>query len=351
MEKSLEDLLKDQLRAFVKQDYSIDGELDLYWESVFPDIDILIDNVIWLTWRRRDLTQELNDLAHQSALIREQPDLSNAEDATLLTNYWGRFAVLCCVYGQSWFERLVDKSHPITIGPLPLLDWAIPAWEHAIFMERCRHEIVHRIKQSAWNVESFRYITLDRQDAALNIQKMTSKLAKDLMPNGSDWENTASNAFVKWWEKDVPKLQEEPFHIQIQKLGITKTAIKRNIIDERRKKKQQPEEISLDVVEKEHIPTLKIPFPSSQPEETVEPLTDWQISQLNEIFGEIGCKIFVYVWDNPYLVDEDSRLIHGVKKKIAKAVGCDASTVGEYLGTTNKVGKFQLHRKEIHEIM
>ena len=112
MEKTLFDFWRDELRNIVVEHYSINGQIDSYWKSELPTLDRLLDQVMWLKWRRRYCTDEILNVATKLALRWEMPDISKFPTALLCVTYWVRHAVLEGVCECPGLNEAVDQCSP-----------------------------------------------------------------------------------------------------------------------------------------------------------------------------------------------------------------------------------------------
>lgn len=233
-----------------------------------------------------------------------------------------------------------------------LIEW----FKQVRFMFHCVDEWLKRNRRSQAKKYTFTLLLKDsderrqwQEQAYRGLTRIAARIAEDRLPDGTDLENVAAESLWNW----IKTLRDKPYHVQMASLGTTRTAIERDIIDKYRGSVGRPETVSLDAIEEtqnneDSPPTFKIPLPNVTPKEPLRPLKDWQIAQLDEILGEMGRQVFVYIREHSDLIGEGGRLIHGAKKEIAEAIGCAQSTVGEYWGRN---GKIQQNAKKISEIL
>lgn len=334
------------------------GSLDRHWFSAAKPMGYFLMNEFWLIWRRREIDPE--SIASAKAAIRPLRQTEALEaptafsDATLLAHAMGRFVIWHMINMppiQKAIQQKLSAEMPSMKMPVSqeCFTYALIYRElHLFGVDRYTGEFAERVAGN--DLKKHTILTLwGDTDSYQWLQKLSRRIARNRLPEGSDWGFEASAAISKWI---VEELGQKPIYSQMRSLGITKKAIERNLIDKWRNLKKQPEHLSFEAMEEaqgksDSPPAFKMSLPSTSLQESVRPLTDWQLAQLDKILGETGRKIFAYVWHHPDVLD-DGRLIHGAKKEIAKAVGCAQSTVGAYWG---EPGKIQWLGKKICEIL
>lgn len=361
--------------------------IDSYWDAALPEILDFWANQTFLIQNRHYITPDALAWAYQKAKTLPLNDVSDMNDGALFLRHYLRRAVLNIGSNPDYIAAVdastakiqapfpYDGKIPI-VDPLNEFEWVksdflyLPVTSRRLIVQ-IRLSLLEHMKQNLYTllygatliekisknpVKKETYGALiGRDDSFAWLQDLSKKITKRLVKKSLDWEDIAGNALEDWLT-DLFALKAKPKHIQIAKLGITQTAIERNILDALRKETKQPEHLSLDAMEdaqdnEDSLPAFKISLPSVTQKEPIRPLGRLQVEQLDTLLGKTGRKIFACIRKHPEWINQQGDLRSGAKKRIAKAVGCDPSTVGDYFGTHNRAGKFQFFRKEIAEIL
>lgn len=358
--KSITDLYETSVEALhhFASEHSNGAELDAHWNKVLPELELFVGNQIWLILQYEHIDNDAQEIAWVKAQEISRPDALQIGDEVLSVHVLGRLCVWGGVNTPDFFDEVSNFRPPgvIEVSPTRIIRSIVFQWRQLLLMGHYINEIVQRNEGNDFKKHSFG-VLLDpnksedfrrwHAEAVEWLQDFSRKLAGWKMPSDAtreDREDAGHNAFVEWWAKDLPKLLAEPFHVQMRKKNIIRTAIDRNISDEYRWFIKQPKHVSLDGIDT----TIKMSLPDVTPQEPVRPLNDWQIEQLDEILGKTGREIFVCVRDHPDLIDGEGQLVYGAKKEVAKKVGCAPSMVGVYWG---KNGKIQQLARKISEIL
>lgn len=224
------------------------GKIDSHWESVLPEIEDIFANEIFLTLHRWYIDDLMEHRARQIAQEAPLRDVKSLDDATLALHYVTRRMWLGITYDHK-FQTFVDSNVKGFIHPPDPVHWIINAsgillpisegvagqiplslierFKQAYFAEHCYAELVRRGRRN--EVIKYAFVLLNkaddlRQEKNEAMQWLCDK-SKEISPD------VGEDALQDW----ITKLLEMPLHIQMQKVGVTLTAIRQRVIDIYRK--------------------------------------------------------------------------------------------------------------------
>ena len=365
---------------------SVSGTVDEYYQAVLPGVLDCLANEIFLTQNRDCITDRLLASAYQTALLVPLKDVSEDDDAVLTIHYYMRTAILK-LHGDSYFRQIVDQSTPIEprftkdtyyrAVNIPAFRWVltdyrrslhaatsegklgqivfslIERYKQSLFMKNCFDEFVQRVQGNVGKKYTFSLLTdsekftSERNEAYLWLQQMSHKIARGHIEDGEDalrgHIEDGEDALHDW----SVKLQSMPFHMQMQKLGATSTAIRGNLYD-RLKKGGKYKQVPLD-------DTLKNVIPDDTQEKPAE-LRELLVTEGIQRFKEKQQQI-------EYVLSEDAKRNHAEIGKrrwrvmeLRIQTNKTAEEIGEMLDVSEKTvdtdwAEFQKKREVIQEIL
>ena len=221
--------------------------IDEHWESVLPEIKDIFENEIFLTLHRLYIDEPMKCEAAQIAQKVSLPDISDLDDAKL---------TLHCTIREVWlgisdcheFQTFVDDNIRGFIHPPDPTYWVNPSGIWLPISEGTVKQIffllIERYKQACFAQHC--YAELVRRGRKSEVKKYTSVLVADSGDMRQE-QNEAMQWFCNKSREIAPDVGEEalqdwleelsglPPHVQMQKLGVTLTAIAQGAIDMRRK--------------------------------------------------------------------------------------------------------------------
>ena len=185
-------------------------------------------------------------------------------------------------------------------------------------------------------------------DAYSSLLRLSQKIAHSKRTDGS-LEDVAKEILNDWYIS----LRNMSAAEQASKLGVTSTAIGRDLLDHLKELSKRAV-IEEDAKYFANTYTTELILPH-------HPLTDPQRHAIIALFDELprcsgitALRIIEYMRDYGY-IDGDglplSELEHGDKRDITEDLGLDPKTLSTYLGTKKRPGVFQRKRQELVEII
>ena len=231
-----------------------EGEgIDKHWKPVLPEAITCAANEIFLVLHRANI----NTLMEQDAALYAQKlpprDISNLDNGTLALHYYTRFWLMG-MSTEPLYQTLVDQSYgaisntrdagrwvkPSLIWmPMPagfhsqIYDSLVERYKHYFFAERCYAELVHRGRKNPYMKHTFIQLTDDpdlyqeRNEGSACFREASRRIATSVGAQPEFGEDAGQD-----W---LAELSGRPLHQQIQMIGATRIAIKRDIIDMQRK--------------------------------------------------------------------------------------------------------------------
>lgn len=310
-------------------------EIDLYWDSVLPELLDFWANQTFLLWNRHYIIPDAEAWAYEQAKRLPREDLSHMNEGELFLKHYSRRTILN-MSSNPEYVAIVDQSTRAIHAPMPAesFEWFMgtsPHWVKSDFLYlpvtarlgiQIRGALLEQLKQILYAVNCWTTLIekvqgnpvkkhtygalMGRDDSFAWIQDWSQKIARRMVKKPLDWEDIAGNA-LEGWLSDLSRLKEKPRHIQMARLGTTDIAIKRNVIDELRKLYDEP--VTTEYTD-EVIATEAEPFVS-------EPLevTDQKRTELKAALGETAFKIFEMRLDNPSLTAKQAAQALGISEK------------------------------------
>ena len=317
-----------------------EGEgIDKHWESVLPEIEDIFANEIFLTLHRWYIDDSMEYRARQIAQEAPLSDISDLDDATLALHYVTRRMWLGINYDHE-FQTFVDSNVKGFIHPPDPIHWVINAsgillpisegvasqiplslierFKQAYFAEHCYAELVRRGRRN----EVIKYVFVLLTDSDDLRQKQVEAIQRLCDKSREISSDVGEDALQDWLEK----LSEMPLHIQMQKVGVTLTAIRQRVIDIHRKGgeckptslEEEPEDAILDRSTKDlnggMIADKEFSEHFLANQEKVEAI----LSQGDVKLGKRRFKVLQMLIDAPTLTST----------KIAKKLGVSKQTIG-----------------------
>ena len=260
------------------------GEIDSHWKSVLPETQDIFANEIFLTLHRRYINEPMKHKAAEIAQKAPLRDIGGLDDAKLVLHCWIRETWLGVSNDQE-FQAFVDTNVREFIHPPDSIHWVnasgiflplsegtarqirfllIERYKQARFAQHCWAELVRRGRRS--KVKKYTSVLLTdsgelRQEQNEAMQWLCNESRRIAPDVGED-------ALQDWLEK----LSRLPLHIQMQKVGATRKAIRERVVDMQRKGGKY-EHISL---ENEHADIIT----DESTKDPNERITDNEFSQL-----------------------------------------------------------------------
>ena len=223
------------------------GKIDSHWESVLPEIEDIFANEIFLALHRWYIDEPMEHRAGQIARKAPLRDVKGLDDATLALHYVTRRMWLGISYDHE-FQVFVDCNVKGFIHPPDPIHWInasgillpisegiarqiplslIERFKQANFAEHCYAELVRRGRRS--EVIKYAFVLLSdsddlRQEQNEAMQWLCDK-SREISPD------VGEDALQDW----LARLSGMPLHKQMQKVGVTLTAIRQRVIDIHRK--------------------------------------------------------------------------------------------------------------------
>ena len=212
-----------------------------------PEIEDIFANEIFLALHRWYIDEPMEYRARQIAQKAPLRDISDLDDATLALHYVTRRMWLG-ISDDHEFQAFVDSNVKGFIHPPDSLHWVdvsgilfpiservarqiplslIERFKQAYFAEHCYAELVRRGRRN--EVIKYAFVLLNDSD---DLRQKQNEAIRQLRAESREIDpDVGEDALQDWLEK----LSKMPLHIQMQKVGVTLTAIRQRVIDIHRK--------------------------------------------------------------------------------------------------------------------
>ena len=237
------------------REFSAGKNIDKYWQRVLPEVSDFATNEIFLTLHRLHINELMKRNAAHLAQTVPPRDVDNLDNATLMLHYiirdwWLRMSA------NSVFQALVDESRSIIHNTTDPIVWVKPShiwlpqsngtarqiylslverYKQIFFARRCYAELVRRGQQNPYIKHTFILIpgSPDMPREQTEAHQWYSSKSKGIATRIGVDPAYGEDAGHDWLEE----LAGLPLHQKIQRVGATRIAIERDIIDMQRKGK------------------------------------------------------------------------------------------------------------------